>query len=98
LNEWFCFWVELCAYRLIRMKMYTAKAIRAVKTGVRYFMVDWSLPSKIVPIERKEQEIGRRGYLSSILALSPDKAMLGIRSSNAEKHRLLVPTDRELED
>jgi hypothetical protein len=78
--------------------MYTAKAIRAVKTGVRYFMVDWSLPSKIVPIERKEQEIGRRGYLSSILALSPDKAMLGIRSSNAEKHRLLVPTDRELED
>ncbi len=61
-------------------------------------MVDWSLPSKIVPIERKEQEIGRRGYLSSILALSPDKAMLGIRSSNAEKHRLLVPTDRELED
>lgn len=74
------------------------KGKRAVKTGVRYFMVDWSLPSKIVPIERKEQEIGRRGYLSSILALSPDKAMLGIRSSNAEKHRLLVPTDRELED
>lgn len=37
MNEWFCFWVELCAYRLIRMKMYTAKAIRAVKTGCEIF-------------------------------------------------------------